>query len=233
MNHGALGIVAGSGLDLLPLLESQSRTHSFREWTQLPENTVEGHDPAFVEGRCAGRPVIVQCGRLHVYEGYPFETVARPVDLMRELGATAVLFTNAAGGLLPQMRPGDLVAASALRPWPCTRVALPGELKPDFIVPGCDFIGEYAWMHGPCYETRAEIRVLRATGASTVGMSTAPEFLRCKELGIAAGAVSCVTNNCTRPQVLSHDHVLRTAQRASARLCRVIQDALATRLDTC
>lgn len=227
MSTERLAIVAGSGLDLLPLLDEPGPRHPFSAWGELPVSSVPGHEPVFAEGRCAGRPVVVQCGRLHTYEGLPFDTVVRTVDVLHDLGASAVLFTNAAGGLLPQMRPGDLVAADVLYPWRCTRLVLPELLRADFMLPGCDFTGAYAWMHGPCYETRAEIRALRSLGISTVGMSTAPEFMRCGHLGLAAAAVSCVTNNCTRPQLLTHTHVVQTAQRASARLCSVIRAGLA------
>ena len=228
MKTATLGIVAGSGIDLLPLLDAPGPRHHFSIWERLPESAVPGHAPFFVEGRCAGKRLVVQCGRLHVYEGLPPRTVVRTVDALHTLGVSAILFTNAAGGLLPQMRPGDLVAARALHAWPCAHTAPAGALHPDFVVPGCDFAGAYAWMHGPCYETRAEILALRRLGASTVGMSTAPEFLRCRELGIAAAAISCVTNNCTRPQRLTHQHVVATARQASRRLRAVIRAALET-----
>ena len=208
------------------LLDEVFAERPFRAVPGLPQSAVPGHEGAFIHGRCAGTPVVLQCGRLHAYQGLAFEDVTRPVDVMHEYGVDRILFTNAAGGLWPKMRPGDLVTAAGVRPWRYGPFDLPATLDVDFRVAGCDFTGDYVWMHGPCYETRAEVAALQSLGAAVVGMSAAPELLRCRQLGIRAGLVSCVTNSCCTPQILTHDHVVATAQRASARLCEVIRAAL-------
>ena len=220
------GIVSGSGIALRPLLDEIYSEQPFREIAGLTHSPVRGHDGTFIQGRCGETTLVLQCGRLHAYEGLPFEDVVRTVDVMNRYGVDRILFTNAAGGLWPEMNPGDLVTAGCVRTWRYGSFKLPAVIDVDFRAPGCDFTGDYVWMHGPSYETRAEIAALQNLGAAVVGMSTAPELLRCHQLGIQAGLISCVTNSCCKHQVLTHAHVLDTAQRTSARLCRIIRQAL-------
>jgi len=227
MNH-AVAVVAGSGLDLTALLDTVARVTDFADCSALPASAVAGHEGRFWEGWSGETPVIVQQGRLHFYEGLDFDTVVRTVDLLFDRGARTVVFTNAAGGLHPGMRTGDLMSVDRVRTWPYRHwPQAPGALDPDFEIDGFDWRGAYHWVHGPCYETRAEIAALRAEKSSAVGMSTAPEMLRAKLLGMRAAAVSCITNNCCTPQKLTHDHVLCAAASASARLCDLLRRALA------
>jgi len=219
-----LAVVAGSGLDLRPLLDHIDEERDFREIQGLGVASIAGHAGRFVFGRSEGAPVILQCGRLHVYEGLGYAESTAPVAALRDFGASTVVFTNAAGGLLPNMLPADLMAADALRVWPHTRwPSQPETILPDFVPEGCEWQGTYHWVHGPCYETRAEIAALRSLGSAAVGMSTAPEMARAHELGLRAAAISCITNNCCTPQVLTHEHVLQTAAAASTRLCAVLR----------
>lgn len=221
-----VGIVAGSGINLRDLFDRVESEVPFRDVPGLVSGHVPGHDSVFVRGTAGGVPLTLQCGRLHPYEGLDFDAVTRSVDVLQAYGARTIVFTNAVGGLLPELAPGDLVAADAVRAWRYARYALPAEIVPDFVLPHADARGVYCWMHGPCYETRAEIAALQRLGAATVGMSTAPEMARCQTRGIRAGVVSCVTNSCVRPVRLSHDHVVATARRASGRLVRLLRDAL-------
>lgn len=229
--HTRVAIVAGSGLDLTGLLDVVEEEVDFAE-AGLGETKVAGHAGRFLLGMCAGYPVVLQQGRRHIYEGLTLAEAGAAVDVLHRFGAAAVVFTNAAGGLMPEMRPGDLVSASMIQSWPCRRVELPERIYPDFSIPGCDSSGVYLWVHGPCYETRAEIALLRKIGGAMVGMSTAPELVRCRQLGMRAGAVSCITNNCCAPMRLTHAHVLETAASASRRLTSLLRravPALATR----
>lgn len=220
--HNAIGVVAGSGIDLLPLLDEVTREDPFPE----PRATAPGHPGRFIQGFCDGRPIVLQCGRRHAYEGFSFEETVRTVDLLRDYGVSGIFFTNAAGGLRARIRPGSLMAARRVMSWPYGRFSLPEAITPGWIVPGCDYCGAYLWMHGSCYETHAEIAALQRLGADAVGMSTAPELLRCQMLGIPAAAVSCITNVCAAPERLTHDHVIEVAAQASGRLCRLIRNAL-------
>lgn len=223
----AVAVVAGSGLDLRPLLDSVDDEMDFTSVPGLPAARIAGHPGKFVFGRSEGLPVILQVGRLHLYEGLSYAEATAPVTALHEFGARTILFTNAAGGLLPDMEPGDLMAADAIRLWPNTAwKERTDTLDVDFVPEGCAWRGAYHWVHGPCYETRAEINALRAQGSGAVGMSTAPEIARAKSLGMRSAAISCITNNCCTPQRLTHEHVLRTAAAASARLCEVLRGAL-------
>ena len=220
-----IGIVSGSGLDLAGILDAVEEEVSFAA-AGVGETDVAGHEGRFLLGTCAGRPVVLQQGRRHVYEGLEFSEVTATVDALHGFGVETVIFSNAAGGLKPEMRAGDLVCATEIQPWPCRRLELPERLHPDFTVPGCDDTGTYMWVHGPCYETRAEIALLRKLGGAMVGMSTAPEFVRCRQLGMQAASVSCITNNCCAPMRLTHAHVLETAASASRRLTSLLRRAV-------
>ncbi|NIA12559.1 MAG: hypothetical protein GWP08_00665 [Nitrospiraceae bacterium] len=226
MSH-PVGIVAGSGIDLEGLLDTIEKEQAFHDTPGLRDGSVKGHGHKFLHGSCGDHTVILQCGRLHLYEGWGLDMVCRPVDVMHSLGVGTILFTNAAGGLLPEMNPGDLVAVSRVRLWPYRGWAhAPEVLDPSFITDGCDFVGDLQWMHGPCYETRAEIGALQRLGAAAVGMSVAPELTRCAELGMRAGVISCVTNSCCRPRQLTHEHVIQTARRASGKLTELLRGVL-------
>ena len=155
------------------------------------------------------------------------DAFTRPVDVLHELGARTIVFTNAAGGLRDNLPPGSIVAANRIATWPYSRwVDQPAEFAPDRVLPGADAEGTYTWVHGPSYETAAEIDLLRSHGADVVGMSTAPEVQRAQALGIEAAALSCVTNVCGSGEALTHDHVVEVARTASARLVRLIRAAL-------
>ncbi|MCC6154456.1 MAG: purine-nucleoside phosphorylase [Candidatus Hydrogenedentes bacterium] len=224
---GVIGIVSGSGLDLTPLLDSISSEFPFQDELGFDIDALEGHARKFVRGKCGDQELLLQCGRLHFYEGHTFEEVTSTVDVLDAFGARAIIFTNVGGGLRPDVKPGDIVSIGELRTWPYARWEdRPESLVPDFQIEGADVYGVYYWMHGPSYETPAEIRALQILGGDVVGMSTAPEIARCKQLGIRAAVLSIVTNNCCAPQVLTHEEVVRVAQSASARLVRLLRDAI-------
>jgi len=219
ITQSPIGIVAGSGLDLHDILDCAVMNIPFDTFPGLIPSGVDGHEGAFVHGTCQDVEVIVQCGRLHFYEGLDYETVVRPVDVLHEAGVRTVVFTNAAGGLDPDLHPGDLVAATAVNTWPYVDWPdRPGTLETDFVVPGCNREGQYMWVHGPSYETPAEIEVLRAMNGTVVGMSAAPELHRAQTLGMRAAVISCVTNVCGSDQALNHEDVMNVAEGSSDRL---------------
>ena len=222
-----IAFVGGSGIDLNELFDEISQTVPFERFPGLETSSIIGHPSTFVSGVCAGYPIIVQSGRRHFYEGLTYPEVVRPVDVLHELGVRRIVFTNAAGGLLFGMHPGDLLAVDKVKlaryqAWSDT----PGVLFPNFIVPGCDFTGTLQWVHGPNYETPAEIAFFQSQRASVIGMSTAPELQRCQELGIQAGIVSCVTNSCCPTRPLAHDHVVAIAARTSHKLVTLLRSSL-------
>ena len=222
-----IGIVAGSGIALEPLIDQLGAEYSFAEALDMDVDTIPGQKGVFIEGTCDGIPIILQCGRLHFYEGHDYSTVNRTVDFMHKKGVRNVIYTNAAGGLKPNMHPGDLLAADTLALWPCQRwLEHPSDIQTDIQLEGCDHRGTYTWVHGPCYETQSEIHALQASNSDAVGMSTAPELARCHEWGMRGGSISCITNNCCAPQTLTHEHVLEIAATASERIQKILRDAL-------
>ena len=168
--------------------------------------------------------VVVLQGRVHGYEGHAPESLSRGVELLAALGATTVLLTNAAGGLRPDMQVGELMVLSdhidlVRRPWtqglvvdPTESVAADGVARavsmtpcyaPELVASALEAArsagalaraGVYAHLMGPSYETRAEYRMLRRFGADVVGMSTVPEVIAARRLGLRVAAVSVVTN---------------------------------------
>lgn len=220
-------IVAGSGLNLMALLDGVTWESPFGAFQQLPPPSVAGHAGTFTGGTCGGLPVILQQGRHHFYEGYGYAEVTASIRVLSTLGAERVLFTNAAGGLTPELEPGFLVSVDRIVTWPCRLWAeRPPEIVPEWVVPGCDATGSYVWVHGPSYETRAEIAALQHKGAAAVGMSTAPEMTAAQSLGMRTAAISCITNNCCRIEHLTHAHVLATSRQTSEKLCALLRRAL-------
>jgi len=227
MTREKIGIVAGSGINLMSLFDSVEREIPFEEISSIPTTHVEGHTGKFIFGTCDQQSIILQSGRIHFYEGHSLESVIAPIDFMHAQGVKKLLLTNAAGGLQDSMKPGDLMAQTEVQLWGFQRWpdAAPS-LSLDFQLAGCDLNGVLTWVHGPCYETRAEIKALQSQNSDAVGMSIAPEVARCKELGIQVGGVSCITNNCCTPHTLTHDEVLQTAQQSSDKLGRLIRASL-------
>jgi purine-nucleoside phosphorylase len=231
MKDARIGIVCGSGVKLEKLLDERADTVHFREIPELAEvvsmapEELKGQERKFIFGRCGDYEVILQCGRFHFYEGLEKPAVASPMDFMLSSGAGGVVLTCAAGGLKPGMQPGDLVAVERVRMWRYSRWdATPGMAFTDFLAPDCDFIGTYQWMHGPCYETRAEISAIQRIEAEVVGMSCAPELIRCRELGIRCGVVAVVTNSCCKIEKLSHEKVIAASLLASSRLAQILRN---------
>jgi purine-nucleoside phosphorylase len=225
------GIVSGSGIELETMFDSIDERLPFHETGYLPDGSVEGHDRCFLRGRWNGIQIVIQCGRLHMYEGFDYATVTRPLEQLHAWGVRTLFLTNAAGGLVAGMAPGDLVAVERVRMWryagwPVT----PGMAYTDFMVEGCAFGGSYQWMHGPCYETRAEIAALQQMQISAVGMSGAPELVRAQELGIATAMVACITNACCVRKILTHADVCAVARKSSDEIIRVLRNAIMARL---
>lgn len=225
MTAALAAVVGGSGIDLLPLLDACEEQTSFVE-AGLSPSTVAGHPCCFYSGKCGSVPLIVQAGRIHLYEGRFQDEVEKPVDWLHAQGVRTLILTNAVGGISPSLRRGDLVGADRMMTWPCVRTRLPETLSCSVLVSGCDAQGTYCWMHGPCYETAAEIGALRRMGVMTVGMSCAVELARARELGMACAVVSCVTNVCGAPGGVTHLEVLEQARAASARLCDLLRGFL-------
>jgi len=202
-----------------------------------------GRIPGFPRARVAGHPgrlslvgsAAILRGRAHFYEGRPLEEVVRPVRVLARLGVTTVVLTNAAGGVNPRLKPGDLMAitdhinlmgANPLRGG-ANFVDLSGVYE-KISDPGLKR-GVYAAVAGPTYETPAEVRMLRRLGADAVGMSTVPEAIAARQAGLKVIGISLITNaaaGLTRRPV-SHAEVLATAARARGRMAALLRRILA------
>jgi purine-nucleoside phosphorylase len=242
-----VALILGSGLGPLAQRMWEVREVPFRGVPGLEGPSIPGHRGSLLLGDWAGQAVLVFSGRLHYYEGHPWRRVVQPVHIARELGAEILLVTNAAGGIRADLNPGDLMAIRDHIEW--TRPYCWRHPDPPRPSPYCPVLtarlqqaaarlgiglaaGVYAQVTGPSYETRAEIRALRAWGADAVGMSTAREVQAGAERGLRCVAVSCITNKAaglgTGP--VNHEEVLETAAGQRERLAGLIEAFLTQEL---
>lgn len=243
-------IVLGSGLGHLVGEVENAVSIPFGDIPGFPETGVAGHAGRYVAGRLGGRDVLLQAGRYHVYEGHPGEVVAAPVRLAAALGVRFLFLTNAAGGVDPALEPGDVVLLkdhlNLMFRSPLIGPTAPGETRfPDMSEPYDAALraaaravaeregirlseGVYAALTGPAYETAAEVRMLGRLGADVVGMSTVPEVLVARALGLRCLALSMVTNKGTglSQEPLSHTEVVTVGQRAGRTVSRILEGVL-------
>jgi xanthosine phosphorylase len=242
-----LGIVLGSGLGALATGLDDAVSVPYAELEGFPELGVAGHGGAVVLGRLNGLPVACLAGRKHAYEGDP-AAMRVPVRTLRALGAEALLVTNAAGSLRPEVGPGRLMAIAdhinmlasnpltgpnddAVGPrFPSMRDAYDPELRERLHgaarALGIDLAeGVYLATAGPSFETPAEIRAFRTLGADAVGMSTVPEVILARHCGLRVVAVSAITNLAEGMggEELSHEQTLRNAEVAARDLVRLVE----------
>jgi purine-nucleoside phosphorylase len=214
----------------------------------LPSASVAGHGGSLALGDWAGLRVLVFEGRLHYYEGHPWETVVRPIRAAAALGARVALLTNAAGGIADGLHPGSLMALRDHLEWTrpyAWRHPGPGGLGPARPSPYSPRLlallgraarglnldlpeGVYAQVTGPCYETPSEVGALKACGADAVGMSTAREVQAGVEAGLECAAISCITNRAAglSAEPPDHEDVLATARAQSERLTELLERVL-------
>jgi purine-nucleoside phosphorylase len=246
-----IAIVLGSGLGVAAAALDEARSCPFAEIPGWPRSTVEGHAGEMRRGVLMGAEVLFQLGRVHYYEGYSPEEVVRPVRAEIAWGARTVLLTNAAGGLNPAFRAGELMAIedhvnlTGLNPLRGPNDAARGPRFPDMTDAWDPKLrarlldcaaergitlrnGVYAGLVGPSYETPAEVRMLRALGADAVGMSTVLEAVAARHLGARIAGISCITNAAAIPggPKLSHADVQVAAARAADDLTRLLSAAM-------
>jgi len=239
-----VAVVLGSGLGAVPHRFEKAASVPFADVPGLAAPSVHGHSGAIDLGRCAGVPLLVFRGRLHFYEGHSWDRVAGPVRLMAEWGVKTLILTNAAGGIHDRLNPGDLMVLRN-HLWLQTPQAAVGRItdpsygdspySPRLVdllqsaEPGRELLaGVYAAVTGPCYETPAEIRALKAWGADAVGMSTAREIQAGCDAGMECAALSCITNRAAGlgDGPLNHKEVLTTAAAQSTRLADLLEGFL-------
>ncbi len=230
-----VAVVLGSGLGGATRDFTIAAEASFAEIPGLVPPTVAGHKGKLAVGTWSGVPACAFFGRVHFYEGHPWDRVTRTVEIAAELGAKVLLLTNAAGGIRPDFSPGTLMVIRdhftllTAKDW--THIAdRPASVYSERLVevlmaldPTLP-VGTYAALTGPCYETPAEIRALAALGADAVGMSTAREAEAAIRLGLEVAALSTITNKAAglSDGPLSHKDVEETAKLVVGRLGSLI-----------
>jgi purine-nucleoside phosphorylase len=240
-----VAVVLGSGLG--PVVD-QLRTVASIDFTSVPgfaAPTVQGHSGKVHAVEWGGVPALAFRGRMHYYEGHPWERVVGTVNLAARLGIKSILLTNAAGGIHPDLHPGDLMVIrnhlSLLdaNAWKVVAESKPitNPYSPNLVTklqslsPTKLLAGVYAGLTGPTYETPAEIRALKAMGADAVGMSTVMEANAAAEQGLQVAAISCITNKAAglSDAKLDHNEVQDVASRADVvgRLAKLMEAFLA------
>jgi purine-nucleoside phosphorylase len=250
-----VGLILGTGLGALAKEIDAEATIPYPELPFFPQSTVLGHKGQLVCGTLAGQPVMAMEGRFHVYEGYTAAQVTFPIRVMKELGCRVLVVSNAAGGLNPLHRRGDLVVIEdhinlmGVNPLVGPNDDRLGTRFPDLIEPydkGLQKMalqaaleenivahrGVYVAVTGPNLETRAEYRFLRGIGADVVGMSTVPETLVAVHAGLKVLGFSIITDMCLPDalQPVSHEEIIAVAQEAEHKL-RVIVRRVLERLE--
>ena len=241
-----VALILGSGLSALADRIESPRVVPYGEIDgfPIPERQVFGHAARLVLGVLGGKRVAAFQGRIHCYQGFSAREVAFPVRLASALGAKTLIVTNAAGGVNPQIAAGSIVLIgdhlnlafeNPLTGWPGPQGGTPFVPMRDAYDPelramaqagaaeaGVELVpsGTYAWLRGPTFETPAEVAMLRSFGADMVGMSTVPEVIAARALGIRVLGLSLVTNAASGVG-LSHDEVLATGRDAEERMHRL------------
>jgi purine-nucleoside phosphorylase len=247
-----VGLILGTGLGALAKEIVAEATLPYPDIPGFPHSTVFGHRGQLVCGTLAGQTVMAMDGRFHVYEGYSAAQVTFPIRVMKEMGCHCLVVSNAAGGLNPLHRKGDLVVIEdhinlmGLNPLVGPNDERLGTRFPDLIEPydkGLQQLalkaaleanivahrGVYVAVTGPNLETRAEYRFLRGIGADVVGMSTVPEVLVAVHAGLKVLGFSIITDMCL-PDALapvSHEEIVAVAQEAEIKLRTIVRMVLA------
>lgn len=238
-----VGLILGSGLG--PFVEKidLNSSESYGDIEGLPVSAVPGHAGTLHCGKIGGVEVAVAQGRVHCYEGWSAKEAASLVRLFKQLGVEVVVLTNAAGIVNANFKPGrwmlisDHINFTGLSPLTgsasfidqsevyCKELrCLIQEMALELNLPKPSE-GVYTWMNGPEYETPAEVRMLRNLGADAVGMSTVPEAIQARALGMRVVAMSCLTNYGAGLSgiPLSHDEVMEVGQQAATQLVGLLE----------
>lgn len=247
-------IVLGSGLGGLADEIEGGTLIPYGDIPGFPTATVPGHSGTLIAGRLAGRPVLAMAGRFHMYEGHDARLAAYPIRLLHALGAETLVVSNAAGGINRHFLPGDLMLIrdhiNLMFRNPLIGPVEPGDERfPDMSSPYDPELasiaravaleqgitlreGVYASLLGPTYETPAEVRMLEVLGADAVGMSTVPEVIVARALGMRVLGVSCVTNlACGLTSTpITHADVLERSALAAGKFRALVRGVVASGL---
>jgi purine-nucleoside phosphorylase len=243
-----VAIVLGSGLGDFANRLGGATSIGYEELPNWPASKVIGHEGRLVVGTLAGKRVAALSGRAHFYEGHDLRTVTFATRVIGALGVKALVLTNAAGGINVALTPGTLmVMDDHINLLGSNPLVGPNEDRFGARFPDMSEVyskrlraiadaaaneqrlqighGIYVAVHGPSYETPAEIRFLRAIGADAVGMSTVPEAIVARHMGLEVLGISCITNAAAGvlPQPLKHDEVMEVARRVRGEFAALLE----------
>ena len=246
-----VALVLGSGLGGVGDRVDGAVRIPYGEIPHWPSSTAPGHEGCLVVGTLEGIPVVVMQGRIHMYEGYSLQEVTFPMRVLGRWGVSVAVLTNASGGVHPGLSSGDLVliqdhinlmggnplVGPNEESWGVRFPDLSRAYDPDLMIRAEGAAREegvtlkrgiYAAFSGPSFETPAEVRMARLLGADLVGMSTVPEVIVARHMGLRVCALSCVANPAAGlgTQELTHEEVLATVRRAAENMTRVIRRLL-------
>jgi purine-nucleoside phosphorylase len=251
INNPETGIVLGSGLGNLVNMIEIEQSIEYADIPHFPLSTVEFHRGRLIFGTLGGQKVLAMQGRFHYYEGYTMQQIVFPIRVMKALGVSTLLLSNAAGALNLSFHKGGLMLIEdhinllPANPLTGTNHEQLGPRFPDMSCPYNVLLnklirsqakelnidlhqGVYAAVPGPNLETRAEYRYLRTIGADVVGMSTVPEVIAANHMGLPCAAISVLTDECDPDNLQPADinDILETAGQAEEKLNRLITGVL-------
>lgn len=244
-----IAIILGSGLGRLADFIEGRQEISYEEIPNFPATTVPGHEGKLIFGRLGGRYVVAMKGRFHYYEGHDMGVVVYPIRVFGMMGIKNLMVTNAAGGVNTDFKPGDLMlikdhigffAENPLRGvnlddlgprFPDMSAAYDRSLQKLAMVcaerVGIDLKnGVYSYCKGPSFESPAEIKALRILGADAVGMSTVPEVIVARHMGMRVLGISCITNMAAGilDQPLTHEEVMETGKSVEKKFSSLVRE---------
>ena len=243
-----VAIVLGSGLGAFADTMHEAFGFEYKEVPHWPASSVIGHAGRLVGGTVRGRPVLALSGRVHYYEGHDLRTVTFAIRVLGRLGIKTLILTNAAGGINTNFAQGALmVIDDHINLYGSNPLMGPNDDRFGPRFPDMTEVysrrlhgladatareiglpiehGVYIAVHGPSYETPAEIYAFRTLGADAVGMSTVPEAIVARHMGLEVLGVSCITNMAAGvlPQPLNHDDVMETTRRVRSQFVALLE----------
>lgn len=243
-----VAVVLGSGLGDFAGTLNDGVSIPYGDLPNWPASKVIGHEGRLVVGSLAGRRVAALSGRAHYYEGHDLRTVTFAARVVGRLGVKVLILTNAAGGINVNLKPGTLmVMDDHINLLGSNPLVGPNDDRFGARFPDMSEVyskrlrgiadevaraqglpighGVYVAVHGPSYETPAEIRFLRTIGADAVGMSTVPEAIAARHMGVEVLGISCITNAAAGvlPQPLNHDEVMEVARQVRGRFAALLE----------
>lgn len=250
-NNPTIAVVLGSGLGNFTKELQVEKEIDYENIPHFPVSTVEGHHGRLIFGFIAGKPIIAMAGRFHFYEGYSAEEVVFPIRVLKMLGIETLLISNAAGGVDPQLRVGDLmiitdhISMAIKNPLLGKNDDRLGVRFPDMSEPYKRTLitkakeiarqnnievkeGVYFGVTGPTFETRAEYKMIHVLGGDAVGMSTVQEVIAAVHIGLNVFAMSVITDIGIREEdnIITHQEVLEAAHKAEPLFSTIFRELI-------